>query len=732
MKRSQPKRTGKKNPILSLAWGGAILIGLLLTLAAVTQTGATLSANQIASIALLRWKVIVVIAFAIVAGLSVGANLVSRFRAERALRESEERFSVAFHLSPHSMLISRRADGLIIDANEAFKHQFGLLNQDVIGKTTVEVGWWPSADERNVLVRRLESEGRVNNYLSERVLPDGHKVITLTSFQPIRLGDEDCIISSGNDITERVNAERSLARSGAELRTIFDHAAIGIALVNADGRPIRCNPALERMLGYRSEELRTMTFAAFTHPADVALDLALFRKLVAGELDSYQIEKRYLHQNGATVWGRLTVSVVRGADGKLAYGVGMLADVSEQKRAELALRESESARQHLQEQLVMAQKLEAVGRLAGGVAHDFNNILASMMLHLDLLKSEAEISPSRQDSLDELIHSSRCAASLTRQLLLFSRREPAQRQVVDLNAIVGNLLKMLARLVGEHLTLVQAGPQEPLWLLADPGRLEQVVMNLVVNARDAMPGGGRIVLRTEAVTVDAAQASRHPAGQVGPFVRLSVIDQGCGMSATILARIYEPFFTTKEAGKGTGLGLATVFGIVQQHTGWIEVESAEGKGSSFSVYLPAHVGSSAARTLEAPAVPVARGSETILVAEDNEALCLAVVKLLRRSGYQVLEAADGRTARAVLDARPGEVDLLLADVVMPGGLMGHEVASGRSEGRRPKVILMSGYTMDVDHTTLDRAGDAYLPKPFDANLLLRTVRKTLGEVSVRN
>ena len=471
---------------------------------------------------------------------------------------------------------------------------------------------------------------------------------------------------------------------------------MGIALVMPDGRPIRCNSALERMLGYSSEEIAAMSFAQFTHPDDVERERQQFQEVMEKDLNFYQGEMRYRRKDGATVWGSLTVSIVRGEDGKMAYGVRMLEDVSEQKSAELALRESEAARQHLQDQLIVAQKLEAVGQLAGGVAHDFNNILAAIMLHLDLLKSESAISPGRLDSIDELIMASRRAAGLTRQLLLFSRREPAQRRVVDLNVIVSNLLKMLDRLVGEHLTLVHEATPQALWLLADPGMLEQVVMNLVVNARDAMPGGGRIVLRAEAIAIDAVHAARQRGGRAGPFIRLAVIDKGGGMSADTQARIFEPFFTTKEAGKGTGLGLSTVFGIVQQHAGWIEVESAEGMGSSFAIYLPAHTGPVVDQIPERAAVPVAKGYETILIAEDNEGLRLAAVKILRRSGYDVLEAADGRSARAILDARPGEVDLLLTDVVMPGGLMGHELAAGLRTAGSPKVILMSGYTTNVD------------------------------------
>jgi len=690
------------------------------------RTSTLISSAMTIRLAQLRWTVVAIVALALIAGVSMRSSLASRRRVERSLRQSDEILAAAFQFSPNSMVISRFSDGQVIAANEVFKNRYGLIGTQVVGKSTVELRVWHSAAEREALVDLLRRDGRVRNFVRERYLPGGRRMNMLLSVERIRVENEDCMLSVGQDVSELANAEEALARSTAELRVMFESAAIGIALLNSEGRPIRSNPALERFLGYRSDELTAMTFAQFTHPDDVADDWRQFGKLVAGEANFYQLEKRYLRKDGTTAWGHLTVSAVRGDDEKLAYAVSMVEDVSEQREAALALRTSEAARQTLQEQLIVAQKLEAVGQLAGGVAHDFNNILAAIMLHLDLLKSDPSVSPSVQDSLGELVQATRRAAGLTRQLLLFSRREPAQRQVIDLNVVVSNLLRMLDRLVGEHLSLVHAEAPRPLWVFADPGMLDQVVMNLVVNARDAMPRGGRIVLRTEATEVDAAHALRVSAGQAGPFVRLTVSDTGCGMNAATRARIFEPFFTTKEAGKGTGLGLSTVFGIVQQHAGWIEVESTEGVGTSFAIYLPPNSRPPPVRAVETPAPSVVKGREIILVAEDNEPVRRATVRILRLNGYRVLEAADGHTAEAILEAHPGEVDLLLSDVVMPGGLMGHELAAGvLAGGNGPKVILMSGHSTHVDLSILDSAASAYLAKPFDADRLLRIVRDTL-------
>jgi CheY-like chemotaxis protein len=329
----------------------------------------------------------------------------------------------------------------------------------------------------------------------------------------------------------------------------------------------------------------------------------------------------------------------------------------------------------------------------------------------------------------EIEAAARRAAGLTRQLLLFSRREPAQRRVIDLNAVVANLVTMLSRLLGEHFTLVQVPAPHPLSLLADAGMLEQVVMNLVVNARDAMPNGGRIVVRLDEIELDAEAAQRRPRVRAGRFGRLVVIDTGCGMSAATQARIFEPFFTTKEAGKGTGLGLSTVFGIVQQHEGWVEVESVEDRGSSFAVHLPLHLGPHEVRASEAPRAATASGRETIVIAEDDEGVRLGAARVLRQQGYLVHEAADGRQALELLRTHAGKVDLLLSDVVMPGGLLGHDLARHLPAApRQPRVILMSGYNTHVDPAALEVSGVGYLSKPFDTSTLLRIVRATLDRV----
>jgi len=379
----------------------------------------------------------------------------------------------------------------------------------------------------------------------------------------------------------------------------------------------------------------------------------------------------------------------------------------------------------LEAQLRHAQKLESVGQLAAGVAHDFNNILTVIQGYSDCLLVRVNGDETMRSALKQICDASKRAASLTRQLLVFSRKQVIQPKVLDLNTVLQNLSNMLPRLLGEDVVLqTNYAPNLPR-IEADTGMLEQVVMNLAVNARDAMPKGGTLSLRTTAVDIGQDYASRHPDSRAGTFACLTVTDTGCGMDAKTLERIFEPFFTTKEAGKGTGLGLATVFGIVQQHGGWIDVQSHEGEGSSFAIYLPAQTNPVVARGNDWLPRPQTNGRETILLAEDNEQLRLVTARILRQAGYKVLEAFDGKAAKQVIEQN-SNIDLFISDVVMPG-MMGDEIANQLLRQGRTRVILMSAYNTSVDPAALAAVGGAYLSKPFNTDRLLEIVRTTLDQ-----
>ena len=384
----------------------------------------------------------------------------------------------------------------------------------------------------------------------------------------------------------------------------------------------------------------------------------------------------------------------------------------------------------LEAQLRQAQKMESIGQLAAGVAHDFNNMLTVIQGHSGMMLSKPALPPELLDCAQAIYFAAERAASLTRQLLMFSRKNVMQPQPLDLRAVVGNLSKMLKRVIGETVTLEFNPPVELPLVQADTGMIEQVILNLVVNARDAMPKGGTLTIITDLVEMNDAYVQRHPEARLGAFVCLRVSDSGCGMDATTITHIFEPFFTTKEVGKGTGLGLATVYGIVKQHEGWVEVSSELGKGSTFTVFFPASSAPVKAPSSEAPvAASVQGGQETILVVEDEMVLRDMAQMILQDCGYRILEAGSGAEALQVWEQHANSVDLVLTDMVMPGGMSGKELAV-KLVGSHPrlKIIFTSGYNVEEINTDFFRRGGAtFLQKPYTRVDLAKAVRAALDQ-----
>jgi signal transduction histidine kinase/DNA-binding response OmpR family regulator len=388
---------------------------------------------------------------------------------------------------------------------------------------------------------------------------------------------------------------------------------------------------------------------------------------------------------------------------------------------------SEEILRQTEQQLRQAQKMESIGQLAGGVAHDFNNILAVILMQSDLLKVGGNLTPEQLGFANEIAATVQRASSLTRQLLLFSRREVFQPCNMDLSEAIVSTTRMLRRIVGEDVEIQLHLASQPLFVHADVSMMDQVLLNLVVNARDAMPGGGRLVIETSAVEIDALAASHSPQSRPGSFARLSVTDTGCGIPPEILPRIFEPFFTTKDIGKGTGLGLATVFGIAQQHQGWVNVTSQIGRGTTFQIYLP-RLANSAAPKKSSPALSAVRGgTETILLVEDDPSLRASVRIALSRRGYHIVEAPSGVKALDVWKENRGDIRLLLTDLVMPDGINGKELARRLvDDNSELKVVYMSGYSVEVAGMDLPlREGDNFLAKPFQAHKLAQVIRNNL-------
>ncbi len=512
-----------------------------------------------------------------------------------------------------------------------------------------------------------------------------------------------------------------LRDSEERFRAMFDSAAIGTGVLDLDGRVVTSNRALEQMLGYTKDELANLTAAELTHPDDRDRELEFFGELAEGKREEYRLEKRCLAKGGEVVWGHHTVSLVRDGFTRPKFAIAMLEDITPRK-------EAEEERLRLESQLRQAQKMEAVGQLAGGVAHDFNNLLTAIRGYSEFaLNRLGEGDTSIRKDIEEIAKSADRASSLTSQLLAFSRKQLLQPRVLHLNEVVSEVEKMLRRLIGEDIEVVTAFGRSLGRVKADPGQIEQVLVNLVVNARDAMPDGGRLTIETRNVDIDDEYASAHEGLYPGHYVMLAVHDTGHGMDAETKSRLFEPFFTTKEQGKGTGLGLATVYGIVKQSGGYVGVESEPGKGAAFKVFLHRlEAGLAEAEPVVHIVEERPRGSETVLLVEDEEVVRNLVREILEGNGYTVIEARNGAEALELGRSFAGPIHLLVTDVVMPK-MSGRELAERLvTIHRETRVLYMSGYTDGAisQHGVLDPHTEL-LQKPFTFDALAQKVRKVL-------
>jgi len=509
---------------------------------------------------------------------------------------------------------------------------------------------------------------------------------------------------------------RARRESEASYSALVQQAPLGIYRSTLAGRFVSANAALARILGYDSPaELLTLDMAR-----DVYADPDERRRLV--EHDTYtdkvydELEATWKKKDGTRIRVQLSVRASRDKDGRIELYEAFVRDITTQRQ--------------LEAQLAQAQKMEAIGRLAGGVAHDFNNLLTVILSYSDLLLEDLPAGSGPRDDIGQIRKAAQGASELTRQLLAFSRQQVLQPKVVDLNAAVTGIERLLGRVLREDIQLRCTLADDAGAVRVDPGQLEQVLMNLAVNARDAMPQGGQLTIETGNVDLDEAYMQAHPMAAPGRYVMLAVTDTGMGMDAATQARIFEPFFTTKDVGKGTGLGLATVQGIVQQSGGFIWVYSEPNHGTCFKIYLPRvdePVSAAASESVERT-----RGTETVLVVEDVAAVRAVICKMLERYGYRVLDAADGEAAVRVADASGEHIHLLLTDVVMPN-INGRDLAALFAKTRpTTKVLFMSGYTDDaiVRHGILEE-GIAYLQKPFTPQSLARKVRGVLDAGSAR-
>ena len=514
------------------------------------------------------------------------------------------------------------------------------------------------------------------------------------------------------DVTDRLRNEQELQQSEQRYRELFENANDIVYTHDLAGTFTSINKAAERVLGYSHEDVLALNVRDVVAPEHLATAQRMIARKVGGDASGTEYELDVFTRSGRRVTLEVNTRLVS-RDGKIVGVQGIARDVTERKRLEW--------------QLGQSQKMEAVGQLAGGIAHDFNNLLTAILGNAQLAQLGDRLTSELRECLGEITNASHRAAALTRQLLVFSRQEQIDRRPVCLANALADFMKMLRRIIGEHIDVrLAVGPDLPP-VFADSAQIEQVVLNLAVNARDAMPGGGRLTIELDNVTLAEPQGTSSSTVPPGRYARMRFTDTGCGIRADVRERIFEPFFTTKPVGEGTGLGLAVVYGIVRQHDGFIDVVSAPGEGTRFTVYLPA-VEHEVAIPAEPTAVSVSAGRETILVAEDEPALRRLTDRLLTGLGYTVIVAEDGVQALDLFERRRNEIDLLLLDIVMPGKGGRDVYAAVRAIDHDVPVVFMTGYSADVaPHALGADTGCTVLYKPYDVDELSTAIRNALRE-----
>jgi len=646
--------------------------------------------------------------------IAIKEDVTAQEAAAAAVREREARFRAVVESASDGVLITDGV-GRVLFANGVAERLFQRPREALctMGVQALMPDGFPGrllAGIRGVVERgRLDGDGASGTV--EVLRADGARVPVELSFGTWEQGGERFFSAIIRDVTERARAEAALRDSEERYRAAFEHTAVGVMHADREGRLLRVNRRFADMLGYAPDELVGRLFQDITHPDDMQQNLDLFLAIRAGRRNEYHMEKRYLHRDGHPVWAALTASSVRTGTGEVDYFIAVAQDITE--------------RRTLEQQLYQAQKMEAVGRL-----HDFNNLLTIIRGETELALADlAEDHPTRE-SLGGIRKAAERATMLTSRLLAFSRKQVVEPTTFAVHDFLQDAERMLRRLVEERIEVRTEAAPDAGTVRVDRGQLEQVLLNLVVNARDAIVGEGTITVGARAARLTSAFAQTHPGAREGGYVLLTVTDTGAGMTDEIRAHAFEPFYTTKPRGKGTGLGLATCFGIVKQAGGYIWIDSTLGEGTVVSVYLPA-VGEVAAAPVPAAPEAATAGVETVLVVEDEEAVRRIARRALEADGYRVLDAADGREALRILDLGPERVHLLLTDVVMPG-MGGREVAA-RAVERSPevRVLYMSGYLDDELLRDLVEGDEvALLRKPFTREQLLRAVRDALDAVRV--
>ena len=642
------------------------------------------------------------------------ARVVDTLRDEVDVRGTQEvdlRRLAAIIESSEDAIIAITLNGIVTDWNPGAERMLGYLRGEMIGQPISRIIPPDRLGEPDRSLQRLIGGDQVVRHETVRVRKDGKEIHVSLTVSPLRdmhgkiIGDSAIF----RDISERKIIEDALRRSESGFRSLVHNAPYGILRTKPDGRIMQANPAMVRMLGYASEgELLGLNMAkdVYRRPEERAEATAWTSR----QESVHGVELEWKRKDGSMFAVRCDTHVVMDTEGFLEFLETFVEDVTERREMELQLRQ--------------AQKMEAIGRLAGGIAHDFNNLLGVISGYAELVSEQIDPVGEVHNSVEQIRKAAERASALTRQLLAFSRQQVLETRILDLNLIIGDMVKMLPRLLGEDIEL-QASLDPGLGAVkADQGQIEQVLLNLAVNARDAMPGGGKLAIDTGRVRFDSEVALKHPSMTPGDYVLLSVSDTGMGMDKQTQTHIFEPFFTTKERGRGTGLGLATVYGFVKQIGGYVWVESEPGVGATFEIYLPVAC-EEAPKNAPSAAIPASgRGEGTVLLVEDEESLRTLTRSILEQGGYTVIEACNGMEAIEIAREAAGPIHLLLTDMVMPG--MNGQAVAEKVVKLYPgiRIAYMSGYT---GFSTREAASlnAIIIAKPFTRNILLQKLSEAL-------
>ncbi len=648
----------------------------------------------------------------------VFSDITEQKKVLEELRKSEERFAKAFQSSPAAITMAELSTGVIISVNRQWEKLFGYTAEEAIGRNAGDLHLTSDIKARDEYIKQLVNKGSVTDQYAKIRSKSGEIKEILFSIVIIKLGDRDVMLVLYQDITERKKAEEQLQKSEALLNSIIDASPAGI-LVLVGRLPKKVNSTFCTMTGFSQDELvNQSTRQLYFTDEEFERVGSIYRKKDRNGVT--MIETLFRHKSGSELHVLIYLSSINPFD-EYQGDVAVVLDITEQKKMEVE-------RSRLEEMLLHSQKIESLGRLAGGIAHDFNNLLTAIMGNTEMAMLQLDPAGKPYSRLAIVKNAAEGAASLTKQLLAFSRKQIIEPKIINLNGLIGHVQKMIPTLLGENINLKIVLSDDLPSIKGDPGQIEQVIINLAANARDAMPDGGDLVIETSTVYLDSSYTQTHPDITPGNYVMMAVTDNGTGMSKEVMAHVFEPFFTTKEMGHGTGLGLATAYGIVKQNGGTIEIYSEMRQGTVFKLYFPAYSQFTAEPAVDEENLEMPGGTETILVVEDKNEVLEFCRDILQQLGYKVLTAINGEEALNVAVNYNDNIHLFMTDVILPG-MNGRAVAE-KISALRPgiRVLYNSGYTSEViDKQGILEKGINFISKPFTPQALSVKIREILDK-----